>query len=76
MVIIAQKKNWLEHLNHAVPLTAYGIPLSLYTVALEGWRRGLTLKFFHKHYNNKWNLRFTLKSDKGREREFVPQAGT
>src|SRR5699024_3517124 len=36
---------WLEHIKTSIPKEAYGYPVSMYSVALEGWRRGLKLKF-------------------------------
>ncbi|OIJ21748.1 hypothetical protein BKP45_03355 [Anaerobacillus alkalidiazotrophicus] len=39
-------KYWLPHLENALPTEAFSDNLSMYTIALEGWRRGLTLKFF------------------------------
>lgn len=38
------KKNWLEHLN-GLPEDIRGYKTCTYLVALEGWRRGLELKF-------------------------------
>lgn len=34
---------WLPHLT--IPEEAFGYPVSMYSIALEGWRRGLELKF-------------------------------
>ena len=36
---------WLPHIEDSVPKEAYGYPISMYSIALEGWRRGLSLKF-------------------------------
>lgn len=39
------KENWLPHLENSIPSAARLNRTSLYTIALEGWRRGLSLKF-------------------------------
>lgn len=36
---------WLSHIEDSIPKEAYGYPISMYSIALEGWRRGLSLKF-------------------------------
>ncbi|SDJ27445.1 hypothetical protein [Natribacillus halophilus] len=43
------RNNHLEHLKHSLPKDVVTYQTSFYTVALEGWRRGLKLKF----HNNK-----------------------
>ncbi|MCK0470260.1 acylphosphatase [Halalkalibacter sp. APA_J-10(15)] len=55
---------WLEHLEGAIPLEAYGDQLSMYTIALEGWRRGLELTFYHLREKRKDKnvIRYLLKS--------------
>src|SRR5690625_2520978 len=35
----------LPHLEESIPKEVFGYPISMYSVALEGWRRGLSLKF-------------------------------
>lgn len=40
------KDQWLSHLKDSVTSHASITGISLYTIALEGWRRGLTLKFY------------------------------
>ncbi|WP_078594233.1 acylphosphatase [Evansella clarkii] len=55
-------KKWLQHLENAVPKEAYGYKLCMYTIALEGWRRGLDLKFFNIYIENKVTVRFSLGS--------------
>src|SRR5699024_8974885 len=42
------EKEWLPHLQHAIPKEAYGFSSSMYSIALEGWRRGLTIRFINK----------------------------
>jgi D-alanine-D-alanine ligase-like ATP-grasp enzyme/acylphosphatase len=41
--------NWLSHLKDSVPKEAYGYPVGMYSIALEGWRRGLSLKFINNN---------------------------
>ncbi|MFB4473795.1 acylphosphatase [Oceanobacillus caeni] len=47
---------WLPHLQNSIPVEAYGYRLSMYSIALEGWRRGLTLKFSKSP--NRYSLSF------------------
>ncbi|MFB4473796.1 acylphosphatase [Oceanobacillus caeni] len=42
------KETWLPHLKGAFPEAAYGNPSCMYVMSLEGWRRGLELKFMIK----------------------------
>lgn len=72
---MTENTSWLSNLNEAIPVEAYGTNVCTYTVALEGWRRGLTLKFFTKFIGEKWNLRFSLSNSSGREREFAVSRG-
>lgn len=41
----SMKSQWLEHLTDSIPIEAQRNRISLYTIALEGWRRGMTLSF-------------------------------
>jgi len=58
------KDEWLPHLKDSVSSDA-GIPgISLYTIALEGWRRGLTLNFFmDQNINKKKTLKYKLANE-------------
>ncbi len=69
-----QKHSWLPHLQEAVPVEAYGYKLDMYTIGLEGWRRGLTLKFHNLNIEKKLVTRYTL-SYKGREQKFAISRG-
>lgn len=40
---------WLPHLENSIPESIGGYSLSFYSVALEGWRRGLSLKFINEN---------------------------
>src|SRR5690625_4060339 len=46
---MSNERLWLEHLEDSIPKEARGYSVSMYTVALEGWRRGLTLKFINEN---------------------------
>jgi D-alanine-D-alanine ligase-like ATP-grasp enzyme/acylphosphatase len=46
--MMSSDKKWLTHLQHAIPKTVYGFPVSMYSIALESWRRGLTVSFINK----------------------------
>ncbi len=39
---------WFNHLENSIPKSAYGYKLCSYLLALEGWRRGLTLKYVNR----------------------------
>ncbi|QKY70429.1 acylphosphatase [Lentibacillus sp. CBA3610] len=67
--------NWLPHLENAVPVTGFGKKLSMYTIALEGWRRGLKLKFYTiDNPENKLKVRYSL-SNGDREHRFESSKG-
>ncbi len=53
------KTNWLPHLKESLPNEACGLKLCTYTISLEGWRRGLTLKYY---LNEKSKIRYSLSS--------------
>lgn len=46
------KAEWLPHLSSEIVSDARGPELDAYTVALEGWRRGLTLRWHTKQSEN------------------------
>lgn len=55
------KYKWLPHLEDAVPPAGQGKRISTYTVSLEGWRRGLQLKFYSIFEDgNKLKVRYSL----------------
>ncbi|TMW72352.1 ATP-grasp domain-containing protein [Alteribacter natronophilus] len=39
------KNQWLDHLKEGIPVEAVKNKISMYTISLEGWRRGLSLCF-------------------------------
>lgn len=65
---------WLPHLKDVVPKAAQGDKLSMYAIALEGWRRGLTLKFFNVKSNGKWEVNYSLSSET-KEHKFAVSKG-
>ncbi len=64
-------EGWLPHLIDAIPVAARKNHTSLYTIALEGWRRGLGVKFF-KGDNHEIGCTLTLN---GREYSFIGSSG-
>jgi len=71
--MVNELERWLPHLRDSIPKEAYGYPLSMYTIALEGWKRGLTLKFIN---NNKFKsvIGYSL-SDGKKEHRFMGSRG-
>ena len=55
--------NWLPHLENMVPQKASGNNLSMYSIALEGWRRGLKLKFFTALHDGNFEIQFSLENN-------------
>lgn len=59
------RDDWLPHLEGSIPAEARRNRVSLYTIALEGWRRGLRLKFYQrKDDHNRHRLIYSLQSEK------------
>jgi D-alanine-D-alanine ligase-like ATP-grasp enzyme/acylphosphatase len=52
--------SWLPHIAQAVPNAAKKNQISMYTIALEGWRRGLQLNFYSEAINNKLHIKYSL----------------
>ncbi|MED3655570.1 acylphosphatase [Heyndrickxia sporothermodurans] len=46
--IVKKRAEWLPHLTSEIVADARGPEFGAYTIALEGWRRGLTLKWHAK----------------------------
>lgn len=66
---------WLEHLEEAVPPEGFGNRLSMYLIALEAWRRGITVNFFTvDNPENKLLIRYALKLN-DKEHKFVSSRG-
>lgn len=66
-------REWLPHLENSIPKEARGYTISMYSVALEGWRRGLTLKFINKN-RRKSEVYYSL-AYQGREHIFTVSRG-
>src|SRR5690625_4265030 len=66
-------KQWLAHLKNSIPQEAYGYTISMYCVALEGWRRGLDLKFINSSRSKAHTL-FSL-SNEDKEHVFSVSRG-
>jgi|SRR5690625_4849819 len=69
----SKEYKWLPHLENSIPDAARGYTSSLYAIALEGWRRGLNLKFI-KSKRNKSNSVFEL-SNNEKSHRFVATRG-
>lgn len=68
-------KQWLPHLKDCIPHEARRNRTSLYTIALEGWRRGLKLEFYQiRDEDNKLRLMFSLSNQK-RKHYFMESCG-
>lgn len=52
-------KEWLNHLTTSLPKEAYGYTISSYSIALEGWRRGLILRYINRNRRKSEQI-FTL----------------
>lgn len=72
--MVYKQEGWLEHLVEAVPIAARKNHTSMYTIALEGWRRGLKLKFYNHDQDNKLQIRYSL-SDKNKTHYFNGSSG-
>lgn len=56
------KVKWLPHLTDSIPDSVKGYSMGFYSIALEGWRRGLSLKFINEN-RVKSEVLFELSSD-------------
>jgi D-alanine-D-alanine ligase-like ATP-grasp enzyme/acylphosphatase len=65
---------WLSQLKKLVPENAYGATSNMYAIGLEGWKRGLTLKFYKTYVNNKAKVRYSL-TYQDREHKFQYSLG-
>lgn len=55
---------WLPHLEGCIPPEISGDRITPYSVALEGWRRGLALKYYSFKSTSKITVRFSLSDQK------------
>lgn len=65
---MANEKNWLNHLKYSIPEEAFGYPVTMYSIALEGWRRGLSLKFVNGSRFKRAGIEYVLSSGKNTHR--------
>ncbi|ARK32222.1 ATP-binding protein [Halalkalibacter krulwichiae] len=63
------QSNWLPQLKSLVPKDAYGFTSVMYTIALEAWKRGLTVKFYKTYSKGKVRIRYAISSE-GTEQTF------
>ncbi len=71
-------ENRLPHLKDALPKDVYNYQLSFYTVALEGWRRGLKLKYYNSKRGGRvpsTSITYSLSDDNDMHR-FICARGT
>lgn len=73
ITMMNERVQWLPHLRDSIPVEAYGYSVSMYSIALEGWRRGLTLKFTNNN-RSKSVIRYSL-SDGMKEHHFMGAQG-
>jgi D-alanine-D-alanine ligase-like ATP-grasp enzyme/acylphosphatase len=57
-----KQDSWLPHISEAVPDEAKKNQISMYTIALEGWRRGLQLNFYTEMQDNRLHIRYSLRN--------------
>lgn len=50
---------WLPHLENSVPKSIKGYTMSFYSIALEAWRRGISVKFIN-NYLGKSRVKYQL----------------
>lgn len=66
--------NWLPQLKDSIPEEVKGTKVSSYAIALEGWRRGLTLKYINVA-RNPLKIRYSL-SNRDTEIVFAGSRGS
>lgn len=64
----------LPHLDKCVPSSVSPDKLSMYTIALEGWRRGLPLKFYITKYGSRLEINYSFEYE-GKEYKFAVSKG-
>jgi len=50
-------------LKKNIPTSAYGANVTMFTITLEAWRRGLNVSFFTKNINNSKKLRYKISNE-------------
>ncbi|WP_017187689.1 acylphosphatase [Alkalibacillus haloalkaliphilus] len=70
------RDNWLSTLKGPIPQKALGNKMSMYAIALEGWRRGLILKFRHTFNEKEGRVKVVYSlSYKGKKHNFAVSRG-
>src|SRR5690625_2803426 len=69
----AKEYQWLPHLESSLPKSAHGYVTTLYSIAIEGWRRGLNLKFINSK-RNRANTIIEL-SNENKTHRFIASTG-
>ena len=68
------ESNFLPQLKDSIPEEVYGYTVSMYSVALEGWRRGLTLKFINEN-RRRSEITYSLTDKNGKTHYFSVARG-
>lgn len=66
--------DYLPHLENCIPSSVSPDKLSMYTIALEGWRRGLPLKFYITTYGSRREINYSFEYQ-GKEYKFAVSKG-
>lgn len=66
--------DFLPHLEKCVPSSVTPDKLSMYTIALEGWRRGLPLKFYITKFGSRREINYSFEYE-GKEYKFAVSKG-
>lgn len=69
-----QRYEWLPALIHSIPKSVNSDRITPYAVALEGWRRGLHLKYYTLKVKGQIYIHFSLSND-GKEIKFARSTG-
>lgn len=69
-----QRYEWLSHLYDALTDDTFGYTVTPYSIALEGWRRGLELTFYYTSTKKKSWAKYSL-SDGKKTHQFVASRG-
>ena len=59
--MLSNNYKWLSHLEDSIPLEATKNNISMYTIALEAWRRGISVYFYRKIEDGQVRLRYKLR---------------
>lgn len=68
------KSDWLPQLKDSIPAEAQRNNISMYSIALEGWRRGISVTFYKDTYKNKTDIKYALRY-KNKEHHFYGSCG-